>query len=86
MKKVRRNEMANAVGITLEPSDWMELSQHTTAFAHRTEDHLKRNSKPSSCVAEEKRLILPVWPLCWLHRQVPLLPVRLSGLMVAPPW
>ena len=40
MKTVPKNEMTNAVGIKLGPSDWIELSQQRiNAFADCTEDH-----------------------------------------------
>ena len=40
MKTVPKNEMTNAVGMTLGPSDWIELSQQRiNAFADCTEDH-----------------------------------------------
>ena len=40
MKTVPKNEMTNAVGMKLGPSDWIELSQQRiNAFADRTEDH-----------------------------------------------
>ena len=40
MKTVPKNEMTNAVGMKLGPSDWIELSQQRiNAFADCTEDH-----------------------------------------------
>ena len=40
MKTVPKNEMINAVGMKLGPSDWIELSQQRiNAFADCTEDH-----------------------------------------------
>lgn len=40
MKTVPKNEMMNAVGMKLEPSDWIELSQQRiNEFADCTEDH-----------------------------------------------
>jgi acyl dehydratase len=40
MKTVPKNEMTNAVGLKLGPSDWIELSQQRiNAFADCTEDH-----------------------------------------------
>ena len=40
MKTVPKNEMTNAVGMPLGPSDWIELSQQRiNAFADCTEDH-----------------------------------------------
>ena len=40
MKTVPKNEMMNAVGMKLGPSDWIELSQQRiNAFADCTEDH-----------------------------------------------
>ena len=40
MKTVSKNEMTNAVGMKLGPSDWIELSQQRiNAFADCTEDH-----------------------------------------------
>ena len=40
MKTVLKNEMTNAVGMKLGPSEWIELSQQRiNAFADCTEDH-----------------------------------------------
>ena len=40
MKTVPKNEMMNAVGTKLEPSDWIEISQQRiNEFADCTEDH-----------------------------------------------
>jgi acyl dehydratase len=40
MKTVPKNEMTNAVGMKLGPSEWIELSQQRiNAFADCTEDH-----------------------------------------------
>ena len=40
MKTLPKNEMMNAVGMKLEPSDWIELSQQRiNEFADCTEDH-----------------------------------------------
>jgi len=40
MKTVPKNEMMNTVGMKLEPSDWVELSQQRiNEFADCTEDH-----------------------------------------------
>ena len=40
MKTVPKNEMMNAVGMKLEPSDWIEISQQRiNEFADCTEDH-----------------------------------------------
>ncbi len=40
MKTVPKNEMMNAAGMKLEPSDWIELSQQRiNEFADCTEDH-----------------------------------------------
>ena len=40
MQTVPKNEMTNAVGMKLGPSDWIELSQQRiNAFADCTEDH-----------------------------------------------
>jgi len=40
MKTVPKNEMMNTVGMKLEPSDWIELSQQRiNEFADCTEDH-----------------------------------------------
>jgi len=40
MKTVPKNEMTNAIGMKLGPSDWIELSQQRiNAFADCTEDH-----------------------------------------------
>jgi len=40
MKTLPKNEMMNAVGMKLEPSDWIELSlQRINEFADCTEDH-----------------------------------------------
>jgi len=40
MKTIPKNEMTNAVGMKLGPSEWIELSQQRiNAFADCTEDH-----------------------------------------------
>ena len=40
MKTLPKNEMMNAVGMKLEPSDWIEISQQRiNEFADCTEDH-----------------------------------------------
>ena len=40
MKTVPKNEMTNAVGMKLGPSEWIELSQQRiNAYANCTEDH-----------------------------------------------
>jgi len=40
MKRLPKNEMLNAAGMKLEPSDWIELSQQRiNEFADCTEDH-----------------------------------------------
>ena len=40
MKTIPKNEMTNAIGMKLGPSDWIELSQQRiNAFADCTEDH-----------------------------------------------